>query len=192
VTTIQERSFADIVVAHLAVTLVVCGGLVLLLPVPAPAQGLPATISVIAVTDCDASANSAADHQLAGDDAELSAPDSDDDDDDDDAPTGSDAAVAVDACRSISHGDVVHTVHVEVESWLSRTVDGHSLRGPPSDDQTSSDADDDIDGDDDPTAECYDLLPPANRCETCLLTPAEFVSASSTRSSGLSLRAPPL
>jgi hypothetical protein len=191
VTTIQGRSFAGLVVAHLALTVVVCGGLVLLLPTPALSQGLPATISPIAVTDCDASANSAGDHQVTADDGELSAPDSDDDDDEDDAPTGSDAAIAVDQCRTITRGDMIEVVHIEVEPWISRTVDGHSLRGPPAGDQTSSDTDD-VDGDDDdPCAECPDLLPPATGCETCFFTPAEFLSVSSTRSSDLSLRAPP-
>jgi hypothetical protein len=189
VTTIQERSFAGLVVAHLALTIVACGGLVLLLPIPVSSHGLATTIS--AVVDCSVDVRSSGDHQLTADDAELSAPDSDDDDDDD-APSGSDVAVAVDTAQAISRDGVIHVVHVDIDPHISRTVDGHSLRGPPAEDQTSSDADD-IDGDDDdPTAECSDLLPPATSCETCFLAPAEFVSASSTRSSSLSLRAPPL
>ena len=190
-TTIQGRSFAGLVVAHLAVTVVVCGGLVVLLPAPALPQGLPATIAAISATDSDAPADPA-DHQLTGDDSELSAPDSDDDDDDDDAPAGSDAAMAVDPSRMIARSAAMETVGVEAEPWISRTVDGHSLRGPPRDDETSSDVDD-IDGDDDdPTADCSDLLPPATSRATCLLSPARFISASSTRSGDLSLRAPPL
>jgi hypothetical protein len=189
-TTFHERSFAGLVVAHLTVTLVVCGGLVLLLPSPALSQGLPATITTIAVTDCDGAANPAGDHQLTGDDAALSSPDSDDDDDDDDAPTGADAAIAVDQCRTITRGDVMDIVHIEAEPWTSCTVDGHSLRGPPSDDDTS---DDDFDGDDnDPTAEIAVPLPPPTAGESCPLAPVQFVSASSFRSSDLSPRAPPL
>lgn len=187
VTTIHGRSFAGFVVAHLALTVGVCSGLVLLLPTPVSSHGFATTISP--VFDCSAAVDSSKDHQLTSDDAELSAPDSDDDDDD--APTGSDAAIAVDPCRTASHGHVIHAVHVEVEAGISRDVDGHALRGPPEDDQTSSDADD-IDGDDDdPAAEYSVLLPPATGRASCLPTPAEFVSVSSTRSSALSLRAPP-
>jgi hypothetical protein len=192
VITIRERSFAGLVVAQLALTGIVCGGLVLLLPMAALSQGLPATISAISITDCDASANPAGNHALTSDDAELSAPDSDDDNDDDEAPTGSDAAIAADECLTISHGDVSYDLHVEVDPWISRTVDGHSLRGPPADDQTSSDADD-LDGDDDdPAADYSVLLPPATSRQVSFLTPAEFVSASTSRCSSLSLRAPPL
>jgi hypothetical protein len=190
VSTTHERSFAGLVMAHLAVTLVVCGGLVLLLPTPALSQGLSATISPIAVIDCDASARSARDYQVAADAGKLSAPDSDDDDDDDDAPTGPDVAIAVDQCRSISDADVLHVVHVKVDAWISRSVDGHSLRGPPADDDTSSDAD--FDGDDnDPTAEFSVPLPPPTDGESCPFTLATFVGPSSVRSTGSSLRAPP-
>src|SRR3954451_6290545 len=91
VTTIHNRSFAGLVVAHLAVTLVVCGGLVLLLPTSGSSNGLP-TMAVVPALDCAASADRAGDLQFTGDDAGLDAPDScDDDDDDDDASTGSDA-----------------------------------------------------------------------------------------------------
>jgi hypothetical protein len=192
VTTIHGRSFGGLLVAHLAVTLVVCGGLVLLLPTPASASSVPAITSVVSVLDCVASTDPAGTHEFTGKDASLDAPDSSDDDDDDDATTGADAAITVDQCRTPTRGDVLHVVHVKVGTWISRTVEGHSLRGPPTDDQTSSDADD-VDGDDDdPIAECPDLLPPATGRETCVLSPVQFVSASSTRSSDLSLRAPPL
>jgi hypothetical protein len=193
VTTIHGRSFGGLVVAHLAVTLVVCGGLLWLLPAPVSANGVP-TIAVVPALDCAASADRAGDHQFTGDDAGLDAPDScDDDDDDDDAPSGSDAALAVDECRTRVGDDVRHVIDVRIDPWISRTVDGHSLRGPPQDDERSSDADDDIDGDDDdPSAECSDLLPPATSRGTCFLATAEFLSVSSTRSSDLSLRAPPL
>jgi hypothetical protein len=190
VTPIQERSFAGLVMAHLAAPVVVCGGLVLLLPTPSWSQGQPATISAIPITDCDAPANPAGDHQLAGDAGELTARDSDDDDNHD-APTGSYAAIAVEQCRSIIRGDVVDVVHIELNSWIPRTVDGHSLRGPPADDDASSDAD--FDGDDnDPTAEFSDPLPPPTAGESCPLAPVEFIGPSSVRSSGSSLRAPPL
>jgi hypothetical protein len=186
------RSFTSLVLAHLAVTLVVCGGFVLLLPTPAMSQGLPATISIVPLTDCDGSGYSTTSHQLTGDDAELSAPDSDDDDDDDDAPTGSDVAIAADDCRTVSHGHVMEVVHMAAEPCISRTVDGHSLRGPPAGEKTDSDTDVDTDGDDDPCAEYAELLPPASHHQLWTLTLADFVRISSTRTRHLSLRAPPL
>jgi hypothetical protein len=186
-----ERSFAGLVVAHLAVTLVVCGGLLLLLPPARSSNDVP-TIAVVPALDCAASADRAGDHQFTDDAAGLDAPDScDDEDDDDDATTGSDAAIAVDQCRTRVGSDVLHIVHVKCNPWISRTVEGHSLRGPPADDETSSDADFDGD-DDDPTPEDSIVLPPASSRATRFLSPAEFLSASSTRTSDLSLRAPPL
>jgi hypothetical protein len=162
VTTTHERSFAGIVVAHLAVTLVVCGGLVLMLPAPVAANGAPAIASVIPVFDCVASADPAQEQQFSNN-ASLDAPDSSDD-------------------------DVVHT---KVEPWISRAVEGHSLRGPPPDDDDTS-SDDDYDGDDnDPTAEISVPLPPPTAGESCPLTIITVVGHSSVRSSGSSLRAPP-
>jgi hypothetical protein len=192
VTTIHGRSFAGLAVAHLAVTLFVCGGLVLLLPAPVSSTGAPMA-AIVPALDCAASADRVEDHQVT-DDAGLDAPDScDDDDDDDDAPSGSDAAIAIDEGRTASHDHQMEVVEIEVEPWISRDVDGHSLRGPPAGEPNSSDADDDVDGDDDdPAAECSDLLPPATSHRTFLFTPAQFVRASSTRSSDLSPRAPPL
>jgi len=191
-TTINTRSFAGLVVAHLAVTLVVCGGLVLLLPTPSSASGMP-TIAVVPAPDCAASGDRAGDQQFTVDDAGLDAPDScDDDDDDDDAPSGSDAAIAVDECRTCVRGDALHVVHVKLDPWISRTVDGHSLRGPPRDDETSSDLDDIDTDDDDPSAESSDLPAPATSRETRSLRPAEFLDRSSTRSTSRSLRAPPV
>jgi hypothetical protein len=190
VTTTHERSFAGIVVAHLAVTLVVCGGLVLMLPAPVAANGAPAIASVIPVFDCVASADPAQEQQFSNN-ASLDAPDSSDDDDDDDAPTGSDAAITVDECRAPTRGDVLHVVHTKVEPWISRAVEGHSLRGPPPDDDDTS-SDDDYDGDDnDPTAEISVPLPPPTAGESCPLTIITVVGHSSVRSSGSSLRAPP-
>lgn len=186
------RSLTSLVLAHLAVTLVVCGGFVLLLPTPAFSQGAPATILIVPLTDCDGSGYSAAHHQLTGDDAELSAPDSDDDDDDDDAPSGSDVAIAADDCRTVAYGHVVEVVHMEAEPCISQTVDGHSLRGPPVDDKTDSDTDVDTDGDDDPCAEYTELLPPTSRRQLWILTLTEFARPSQARFRHLSLRAPPL
>ena len=190
-TTIQERSFAGLVVAHLALTVVVCGGLVVLLPTPAAANDVLTITSIVDVLDCVASADPVGEQQFTGNDASLDAPDSTDDDDDDDAPTGADAAIAVDQCRTPICGDWLHVAPINAEAWISRTVDGHSLRGPPADDDTSSDSDFDGD-DDDPTAEFSVLLPRPTGGESCLLTAPEFLSASSTRSSDLSPRAPPL
>jgi hypothetical protein len=190
VTTIQGRSIAGLVAAHLALTVVVCGGFVWLPPAPAPSHDFRTTLS--AVFDCSTSADSSRDHQLTGETAALNAPACDADDDDDGAPTGSDAAITVDHCRTITRGDLLEVVHVEADPWISRTVDGHSLRGPPADDDTSSDADLDNDNDDDPCAEYSAPLPPVSSHELWTLAPAAFVSISSVRSSNLSLRAPPL
>jgi hypothetical protein len=86
---------------------------------------------------------------------------------------------------------VLHVVHTKVEPWISRTVEGHSLRGPPQDDEDTS-SDDDYDGDDnDPTAEFSVPLPPPTTGESCPLAVITFVGHSSVRSSGSSLRAPP-
>jgi hypothetical protein len=186
VSTTSERSFAGLALAHLAATLVVCGGLVLLVPAPALAQGARAAIAPITVLECADSGRPAGDHQLSRT-AELSSPASNDDDH---APTGSDTAIAVDQCRMITRGDVMHVVQIEAEPWISHTVDGHSLRGPPADDDTS---DDDFDGDDnDPTAELAVPLPPPTAGESCPVTPVQFTRLSSVRSSGSSLRAPPV
>lgn len=192
VSTTHERSFAGLVVAHLTVTLVVCGGLVLMLPTPVAANDAPTITSVVAVLDCIASADPAREQQLSNNDSSLSAPDSSDDDDDDDAPTGPDAAVTIDQCRTPARGDVLHVVHTKVDGWIPRTVEGHSLRGPPQDDEDTS-SDDDFDGDDnDPTAEFSVPLPPPTAGESCPLTVITVVGHSSVRSSGSSLRAPPL
>jgi len=173
------------------VTLVVCGGLVVLLSTPVAANGAPAITSIIPVFDCVASADPAREQQFSNNDASLDAPDSSDDDDDDDAPTGSDAAIVVDHCRTPDRGDVLHVVHTKVEGWISRSVEGHSLRGPPQDDDDTS-SDDDYDGDDnDPTVEFSVPLPPPATGESCLLTVITFVGHSTVRSSGSSLRAPP-
>jgi hypothetical protein len=190
VTTIQGRSFAGLVVAHLALTVVVCGGFVWLPPAPAPSHDFRTTLS--AVFDCSASADSSRDHQLTGETAALNAPAWDAGDDDDGAPAGSDVAIAVDRCETISRGDAIEAVHIKLKPWISRRVERSSLRAPPADDDTSSDADLDNDNDDDPCAEYSAPLPPAPSHELWTLTPAAFVSLSSVRSSNLSLRAPPL
>jgi hypothetical protein len=192
VTTTHARSFAGLAVAHFAVTLVVCGGLLVLLPAPVSSSGV-SLAAIVPALECAASADRAGNHRLGGD-AGLDAPDScDDDDDDDDAPSGSDAAIVIDESRTTSHDHAMDVVHIEVEPWMSRSVDGHSLRGPPAGEPDSSDADDDFDGDDDdPAAECVDLAPPATTRRTFSFTPAQFVRASSTRSTDLSPRAPPL
>jgi hypothetical protein len=185
VTTNQGRSFAGLAAAHLALTVVACGGLVLLLPAVASSQGLPSTISAICARHCDASDGPADDHQLTADTLDFGALDPDA------APKGSDAAIAADPSRTIGRSNLMEAFHVAIAPWISRSIDVHSLRAPPGDEQTSSDADLD-DDDDDQSAEYSVLLPPATGCEKCLFTPVRFVTTSSTRSSVLSLRAPPL
>jgi hypothetical protein len=190
VTTISERSSAGLAVGHLAMTLVVCGGLVLLLPAPAIANGAP-TIAAVIAPGCAASADGAEDQQFTADGAGLDAPDSCEDDDDDDAPGGSDGAIAVDEIRTRVGNNARHGVHVKMDVWLSRAVEGHSLRGPPQNDQTSPDAD--IDGDDDdPSPESSTIRPATSSCDARLLRAADFLNASSFRFDNLAPRAPPL
>jgi hypothetical protein len=190
VTTIHDRSFPGLAVAHLAVTFGVCAGLLFVLPTGRLPAAMP-TIAVVPALDCVAAAERAADHQLTGDAAALDAPNSCDDDDEDDTPIGSDAAVAVHQCSTVVGRDVLHVIDLEIDACLSRTIDSYSLRGPPAGDETSSDPEVDAD-DGDPVPEDSIGLPPASTGESCCFTASEFLSASSIPSSDFSLRAPPL
>jgi hypothetical protein len=195
VTTIAERSFAGLAVAHFAMMLVVCGGLLLLLPIAASTNGVPAMAGVPAL-DCAAPANRAGDSQLTDDAAGLDAPDSCDDEDDDDhgdddSASGSGQAIAASHRIPANHHAVSQLVHVDSDAHRLRPLDAHSLRGPPQNEETSPDAD--VDGDDDdPSPEHSVVRPAASSCDASLRRAADFLSASSIRFSVLSLRAPPL
>jgi hypothetical protein len=113
---------------HLASTLVVCGGFLLLVPAEASAAAGSAT-ATFAFALATAPATPAS-QQLTGGALDTEPADSSDNDDDDDV-VGGDAAIAVGSSHALSSGDPTHLIHVDVEWWLSHTMDGHSLRGPP-------------------------------------------------------------
>lgn len=178
-------------------TLVVGGGLMLLLPPVAPATGAP-LIAVVPALGCAASADKTRDHQFTVDTAGLDAPDScddqdDDDDGDDDSSGGSGQAIAASDRTPANHNELSHLVHVDSDTHRLRPLDAHSLRGPPRDDERSTDADDDGDGDDDdPSPEHSAVLPATGNCDARLRKAADFLSPSSSLFGDLSPRAPPL
>ena len=141
-TTIRRRSFAGPALAQFASTFVVCAGLVLLLPAPVSSDH-------DALTDdpsvCADSPDSSRDHQWT-DDAGLNSPDScdddgeDDDDGDDDSSGGSGHAISAGERLAANFNDSFHLFHVQTDPRVFRPLDAHSLRGPPADDQKSSDA----------------------------------------------------
>jgi hypothetical protein len=199
VTSIHERSFAGLAVAHLTMTLVVCGGLLLLLPASVSASGA-ATIGIVPAGACAASPDRVGDQEFTANAAGLDAPDScndedDEDDGDDDSSGGSGQAIAASHHTPANHNDVSHLVHLDSDTHRRRPLDAHSLRGPPQTDERSDErsSDADVDGDDDdPRPEHSVILPAASRSDASLRGAADFLSPSSTRFSNISLRAPPL
>jgi hypothetical protein len=151
-TTIRPRSIAGPALAQLALMLVVCAGLVMLLPVPAPSDHDDSSAADPSL--CAAPTDQSRDQQLTGN-ATLNDPDScdddddgDDDGDDDDGPDGSGQALAS-AHRGDPHLDAAfHIIHLEADRRPYRPLGAHSLRGPPSLNQESNDADVDDDDDD--------------------------------------------
>jgi hypothetical protein len=152
-TTIRPRSIAGPVLAQFALMLVVCAGLVLLLPVPVSSDHDGSNDADTSL--CAAPTDPSRGHQLT-DGATVNDPDScdddddgDDDGDDDDGPDGSSQALAS-AHRGDPHLDAAfHIVRIEADRRPYRPLDAHSLRGPPSLNQESNDADVDDDDDDD-------------------------------------------
>jgi hypothetical protein len=134
-----------------ASTLVVCGGLPLLAWAIVAPGGDPLAAPFLSV--CPA-VEGGASHAVWTSAASIDSPDSDDDDDDggDDAPGGSSVAI-VDPVHHLSAGSIHReAVDVSIDTWISRTPDGVSLRGPPSlsdDDDSLTDNDDDDDDSDD-------------------------------------------
>ncbi len=151
--TIRPRSIAGPVLAQFALTLVVCAGLVMLLPVPVSSDHDDSSDADASI--CTGSTGSTRGQQLT-DGATINDPDScdddddgDDDGDDDDGPDGSGQALAS-AQRGAPHLDVAfHIDQIETDRRPYRPLDAHSLRGPPSLQQDSTDADVDDDDDDD-------------------------------------------
>jgi hypothetical protein len=109
---------------HFASTLLVCGGFLLLAPADASAADVVAarTFGFEIVTSPD----TPRDHQLSGGALDTDLPDSSDDDDDDDVVGGGgDAVIAVGSCHAICSGEASSPVHIEVESWVSHTMEGY-------------------------------------------------------------------
>jgi hypothetical protein len=127
--TTHLRSCARLGLTHFATTLVVCGGFMLLVPAEASAADVAAarTLGFGIVISPD----TAPDHQLTAGALDSDDDDSSDDDDDDVVGGGGDAVIAVGSCHAICTGEASSPVHIEVESWVSHTMEGHSLRGPP-------------------------------------------------------------
>jgi hypothetical protein len=150
--TIRPRSIAGPALAQFASMLVVCAGLVMLLPVPVSSDHDDSNDADPSI--CSASTGSTRGHQLT-DGATLNDPDScdddddgDDDGDDDDGPDDSGQALAS-AHRGDPHLNAAfHIIQIEADRRPFRPLDAHSLRGPPSLNQESNDADVDDDDDD--------------------------------------------
>jgi hypothetical protein len=141
--TTHLRSCARLGLTHFASTLVVCGGFLLLAPAEASAADVAAarTFAFAIVTSPDTPP-----HQLSAGALDSDDDDSSDDDDDDDVVGGrGDAAIAVGSCHTICSGEASSPIYVDVESWVSHKIDGHSLRGPPRVEDGASDVDSAID-----------------------------------------------
>jgi hypothetical protein len=192
-TTIPRRSFAGPGLGQFAYTLVVCVGLVLLLPA-AVASDREASTGADA-SSCAASPDHSRDQQLT-DDLVVEAPDScddddgDDDDGDEDGPSGSGHAISA-SYRLASFDDTSQVLHGDVDPRIFRPLDAHSLRGPPAFHQESSDADVDDDDDDDSLSTHHSApsAAAARRAHDILSTVHFFHPAS--LDSGNALRAPP-
>jgi hypothetical protein len=191
-TTIRQRSFAGPGLAQFAATLVVCAGLVFLLPAPVSSDHDALTDDGSA---CAESPDSSRDHQWT-DGVGVNAPDSCDDDDedddgDDDSSGGSGHAISTGERLAHNVADSLHFVHMQVDPRVSRPLDAHSLRGPPAFHQESTDAD--VDDDDDDDSLCAHRSVPlaaANSREPDLLPTVNAFRAASIES-GPALRAPP-
>lgn len=191
-TTIRHRSFAGPRRAQFASTLVVCAGLLLLL-----AATMSSDRDALSATDpsaCADSPDAPRDHQWT-DDAGINAPDSCDDDDsdndgDDEGAGGSGQAIAATQRAATHLGDAFRILHVQIDRRAVRPLDAHSLRGPPSVHQESSDADVDDDDDDDSLGAHHSAPLAANSREPDLLASANPFHSTST-GSGHALRAPP-
>ena len=181
----------------MASTLVVCGGLPLLAWAITGPGGDPLAAPFLSV--CHATAGEVS-HAVWTSAASIDSPDSDDDDDDggDDAPGGSSVAIVADV-HHLSAGIIrSEAVDVSIDTWISRTPDGVSLRGPPSlndDDDSLTDNDDDDDDDSDDSDQLKALRTAASTVDAGIR--AEFLAshvparASSSPTLGHPLRAPP-
>jgi hypothetical protein len=170
----------------------VCAGLVLLLPEPVSSDH--DLVSDAGTTVCNPLRDASPNHEWTND-AGINAPDScdddeDDDDGDDDSAGGSGHAIAGSHHEPAHLDAALHLVHVDVDFRVFRPLDAHSLRGPPSIHQESSDAD--VDDDDDEHLRADHSAPPvaATRREPHVPVSVHPVRQPSL-SSGHALRAPP-
>lgn len=195
-TTIRHRSFAGPGLAQFASTLIVCAGLVVLLPEPVSSDH--DLLSDADTSFCAASQDSSRDHQWT-DDVRVDDPDSCDDDDDgdddgdDDTPGGSGQAISAGQHGPANLADALHVVHMDADLPTSRPLDAHSLRGPPAGNQEPCDVDvddDDDDDDDSPGAYHSASIPAAQSREPHLLASVHPFRPASV-DSGHALRAPP-
>jgi len=177
-----------------ASTLVVCGGFPLLAWAMAAPGGDPLASSPFSVCAAAASGPS---HAVWSSAASIDDPDSSDDDDGDDDVPASGVAIVTDV-HHLNAG-TIHSelIAVSVGTWVSRTPDGVSLRGPPSlndDDDSLTDNDDDDDDSDD-SDQLKALRAAASTVDAGVRT--EFLAgtvparASSSPTLGHALRAPP-
>jgi hypothetical protein len=177
-----------------ASTLVVCGGLPLLAWAIAPPGGDPLAASLLSV--CPAVQGEVS-HAVWTSAASIDDPDSSDDDDGDDDVPASGVAIVADVHHLSSDSIHSEAVAVPVDTWVSRTPDGVSLRGPPSlnDDDDSLNDNDDDDDDSDDSDQLKALRAAASTVDAGVR--AEFLAshvparASSSPTLGHALRAPP-
>jgi len=173
-------------------TLVVCGGLPLLMNAVASAGETPAAAFPSVCT----LAAEGAPQPVWSNGLLLDSPDDSDDDGDDDAP-GGDAAIVVAVHHHTDGGLLEEVVDLPVHSWISHSQDRPTLRGPPSltdDDGSLSDNDDDDEDDDDSDqlkAFCAAASVSDDGCRTHALAIRTPARASSSPTRGYSLRAPP-
>jgi hypothetical protein len=174
-------------------TLVVCGGLPLLIHAAGASAADPLSSSMASA--CFFLADGG-DQPVFVNSATINDPDDSDDDGDDDAP-GGDAAIVIDVHHQTSFALLEEQIHVPVPIWMSRTQDGHALRGPPSGDDDNSLSDDEDDDDDDDSDDSDQLkslrtaaAPLDGGCRSHVLA-SQTACASNSATPGHALRAPP-
>jgi hypothetical protein len=192
-TTITRQPFSGSEIAQVASTLLVCAGLVLLLP--APVSSDRDTLTETGTTVCAERPDAPGNHQWTNG-AVVEAPDScddedDDDDGDDDSSGGPGQVIAASQRIPAHHNDASHVVQVDSDAHTFHPLDAHSLRGPPAGQKESSDADVDDDDDDDDSLGAHHsvLRAAAHRTPHSLSTVDAFHSAAI--GSSQALRAPP-
>jgi hypothetical protein len=186
-TTRLRSCAARLRVGHLVSALVVCSGLA--------ALTLPASSSPDAAGGWASFAGASPDqtpgaHDWTADRAALDPPDSADDDDDDD-PDATPGAIAATPHSAMRIGIGLRIVHATLDPRSSRIRDGHSLRGPPSANNDSSDVETDDDDDDDDFGTHTTLAVSAAIDRSHSLKHLEPEPAVSLASDNQSLRAPP-